>query len=398
MNRSLTFKCLVASTITTVLLVSGLLSSTPARADDPPPVVAVFLMESHGSPLKADEVVNLTDYLSTRLGENGRLHIIPRDELKKRIQAAKGESHKECFDSSCQIQLGRELAAQYSISSRIARVGNVCLMTASVWDLRMATQVEGVTERNECTAEHLIDAVDNIAAKLQMAMTGASSHKLISSVQSKPVAITPKAKSAKSRRGKYLALSKDRYKSGETVEIDWFATSGSRYDWVDVVPVGTKDDSAGDRLMYLGKKDGTFSVGNLKPGDYETRIYLDYNTKGYKVADRLAFMVGSPKSAAPPSRLAVTSKYLAVAKPIFGKGESIEVHYFGTTGSRYDWVAVVPKDTRDDNAGSRYDYLKGKEGVFTTDDMPAGKWEARIYLDYSNKGYKVADRISFTVR
>ena len=383
--------------ITTSLLVGGLFSPTPARAEGPP-VVAVFLMESHGSGLKADEVGSLTDYLATRLGEKGRLHIIPRDELRKRITAAKSESHKECFDSSCQIQLGRELAAKFSISSRIARVGNVCLLSASVWDLRKATQVEGVTERSECKPEFLIDAVDNIAAKLQVAMTGDASPRPAPVVQTRPAAINPKIKSAKSRRGKYLALAKNRYQPGETVEIDWFSSTGSRYDWLDVVPVGTKDDSAGDRLMYLGKKDGTFSVDNLKPGDYETRIYLDYNTKGYKVADRLAFQVVSPKPAGPTVRLAVTSKHLGVAKPIFGKGESIEVHYFGTTGSRYDWVAVVPKDTKDDNAGSRYDYLTGKEGVYTTKDMPPGKWEARIYLDYSKKGYKVADRISFTVR
>ncbi len=389
MNLSLSFKSLIASALTTLLLAGGLLSSAPARAGTAP-VVAVFLMESRGSRLKADEVVSLTDYLATLLGEKGLFQIIPRDELAKRIRATKTDSHKECFDSSCQIQLGREMAAEYSISTCVSRVGSRCLLTASVWDLAKATQIEAATEKSGCKPSELIDSVDNIAAKLRLAM---SRKVLKQATVSEPV-----TRNARSQRGKYLALAKDRFMPDETVKIQWFATTGSKYDWVDVVPKGTKDDSAGDRLMYLEKKDGSFSVGELKPGDYEARIYLDYSTKGYKVADRLAFHVVSPKPTGPSARLAVSSKHLAVAKPIFGKGESIEVHYFATTGSSHDWVAVVPKDTKDDNAGSRYDYLTGKEGVYTTKDMPPGKWEARIYLDYDKKGYKVTDRISFTVR
>lgn len=115
---------------------------------DPPrsPVVAVFLMESRSSPLSADEVVGLTDYLSTRLGEHGKFQIIPREELKKRLVSQKKNSYNQGYDVNYQIELGREMAAEYSISSAVSRVGKLCLITASVWDLKWAVQIKAAGE------------------------------------------------------------------------------------------------------------------------------------------------------------------------------------------------------------------------------------------------------------
>ncbi|HSA24805.1 MAG TPA: hypothetical protein P5076_25315, partial [Myxococcota bacterium] len=89
----------------------------PALAQQHAPVVAVFLMESKGSTLNADEPGYLTDYMSARLGEAGRFQIIPRDEIKKRLVAAKADTYKNCYDTACQIEVGKELAAEFSISS-----------------------------------------------------------------------------------------------------------------------------------------------------------------------------------------------------------------------------------------------------------------------------------------
>ena len=207
-----------------------------------PIVVAVFLMESRGSNLSADEVVGLTDFLAARLGEGGRFQIVPRDELQKRLKAAKRASQKECFDSSCQIELGRELAASFSISSGISRVGSQCLVTASVWDLRRATQVQSAGMRSACKAEVLIDAVDMIAVKLDAAMSGKPMPKgrVVSApqaapapvvakvtpavrVETRPPAVVPNSGPATS---KHLALAKNVFNPDEVIEVRWFKTTG----------------------------------------------------------------------------------------------------------------------------------------------------------------------------
>ncbi|HSA21615.1 MAG TPA: hypothetical protein P5076_09210, partial [Myxococcota bacterium] len=66
------------------VLCGGLASAGEARKV---PVIAIFLMESKGSPLSADEAASLTDYMSAKLGEGGKFQIIPRDEIKKRLVA-----------------------------------------------------------------------------------------------------------------------------------------------------------------------------------------------------------------------------------------------------------------------------------------------------------------------
>ncbi len=103
-----------------------------SQVSDSPPIVAVFLMESRGSPLSGDELVGLTDYMATRLGEQGRFQIIPRDEIRKRLVDQKSRSYKDCVDRSCQIEIGRELAAQYTVSSSISKVGSSGLAAAVV--------------------------------------------------------------------------------------------------------------------------------------------------------------------------------------------------------------------------------------------------------------------------
>ncbi len=150
------------------LMTGFLLAAVPtAKARNDSVVVVVFLMESKGSGLKADEVANLTDYMATRMGEGGQIQIVPRDEIKKRLVQAKANSHKECYDTNCQIQLGRELAAQYSINSSIGRVGRKCLITVNIFDLKSSTSIRGLTDKGSCDSDTLIDSIDTLAGRVK---------------------------------------------------------------------------------------------------------------------------------------------------------------------------------------------------------------------------------------
>ena len=84
------------------------------------PIVAVFDMEDKGSGLAPNSLFNLTEYLAARLTEEG-YQVIPRDEIRSRLKEQKTESFKECYDQSCQIELGRELAAEKTLSPRVLK-------------------------------------------------------------------------------------------------------------------------------------------------------------------------------------------------------------------------------------------------------------------------------------
>jgi hypothetical protein len=157
------------------------------QGGEPAPVTAVFRIENRGSSLSEDEVDALTDYLGTKLGEQGRFQIIPREEIRRRLVKQKRESFKRCYDKKCQVEVGRELAAQFSVSAAISRVGTKCLITAAMYDLKKAATWRTATAKASCNADALLVAVEEIAAKL----TGrAAAPERVVPVE-KPAAVTP---------------------------------------------------------------------------------------------------------------------------------------------------------------------------------------------------------------
>ena len=155
---------------TALLALVVLLAYSPgaqAQNKKPPPVVAVFEIENRGSPLTDDELIALTDYLGTRLGERGRFQIIPRQEIRKRLVQQKKASFKACYDQSCQIEVGRELAAQFTVSASISKVGRTCIITSALYDLRKAATTTTASAKGKCTADALLEAMDKIAVKLE---------------------------------------------------------------------------------------------------------------------------------------------------------------------------------------------------------------------------------------
>lgn len=389
----------------------GLVISATVGADPPRnPVVAVFLMESRSSPLSADEVVGLTDYLSTRLGEQGKFQIIPREELRKRLISQKKNSYNQGYDINFQIELGREMAAEYSISSAISRVGKQCLITASVWDLKAAIQIKAAGERSICNADALIDAVDRIATKLSLAMTSgyvppetpSYTPAPASPIKNTPSATAPASElTDKAISSRYLTLPTRVFSPSDRIPLRWVGTPGSSNDWVSVA---TKDMGADNYVTYRytgGAVNGDFELSGLEPGEYEARLYLNWPKAGYTVADRLAFRVQNPTAASAATAApgtAIRSKHLGLARAVYAVGEAVEVFWFDTTGNSKDWVTVVRAGTADNQAGD-YDYLRGKNnGSYKFTDLKAGDYEARLYLNYRTVGYKVADRLPFSVR
>jgi hypothetical protein len=57
------------------------------------------------------------------------------------------------------------------------------------------------------------------------------------------------------------------------------------------VPVGTPDKEWGQWTYLKGRSAGTFAVQVHNPGKYEARIYFDWPKGGFKVKERMKFVV-----------------------------------------------------------------------------------------------------------
>jgi hypothetical protein len=141
----------------------------PVPAPKPPrtpQILAVFDIQDASHGFSEQGMDQLTEYLAASLAKGGAFRVVPRDQLRTRIVQEKTESYKQCFDQSCQIDLGKAVAAQKSLATKILRVGDNCAITATMFDLKTETTEKAASVRTTCSENSLMDGMDKIADQL----------------------------------------------------------------------------------------------------------------------------------------------------------------------------------------------------------------------------------------
>lgn len=143
----------------------SLILFVPVSAMTKGPIIAVFDMEDKGSGLDTKVLRNLTDYLGVLLTQGG-YRVVPSAQLRDRIKAQKSESHKSCYDQRCQIELGRELAAEKILATWVLKIGNTCQVTATQYDLKKGTTELAAVHEANCDETNLLAAAKVLAHEL----------------------------------------------------------------------------------------------------------------------------------------------------------------------------------------------------------------------------------------
>jgi len=129
-------------------------------------ILAVFAIEDPNRQFKQSMLDQLTDYLETVLTQSGAYKVVPRAQLRRRLVGKKKGSYRQCFDQACQIELGKAVSAQMTLSAKLLRVGGKCALIARIYDLRTETAVKAASTRTRCAADALMLAVDKLAGQL----------------------------------------------------------------------------------------------------------------------------------------------------------------------------------------------------------------------------------------
>jgi hypothetical protein len=132
-------------------------------------VVAVMDVTSKSKDLSPDTVQALGDQLRVFLAQRG-LRVVDRGAqqtaLKSLVQEEKQKSYSACVDDSCQIPLGKALAASHILRSALVRFGNTCAANGELIDLRTEVTVAAASARSDCTPEKLLDAAERLSDEL----------------------------------------------------------------------------------------------------------------------------------------------------------------------------------------------------------------------------------------
>ena len=136
------------------LLASGSSSSRP--------IVAVFPIEDETDKIRESTLRQLSHYLQVRIAESGAYVVVARDEIDAALRAQKAESYRECYESSCQIEIGRELAAQKVLHTQIVTLAGECVTTSTLYDLRLAAAERAFSQRSNCDDAALVRAIEEL--------------------------------------------------------------------------------------------------------------------------------------------------------------------------------------------------------------------------------------------
>ncbi len=139
------------------------LASPAAEASD---VVAVFDLEAHGVRITDATRRALTDYAATQLAADDRYAIVPHHEIRSALRREKAESYKACYDEACQLEIGKEIAANLTLSTKLSRIGSSCVTTMRLYDLRTAATVRAASARGGCTRDAWVVAVERCVDEL----------------------------------------------------------------------------------------------------------------------------------------------------------------------------------------------------------------------------------------
>ncbi len=130
------------------------------------PVVAVFNLQGDASEFKSDEFEYLSEYVSTQVAASGRFKVVPRSEIKRTLAAQKKVSFEACYDESCQIEVGKELAAEKVVVGSIRKFGGLCLVNLRLFDLATSASEGAGTARGACTGLEVLRSLDQAIGQL----------------------------------------------------------------------------------------------------------------------------------------------------------------------------------------------------------------------------------------
>ena len=89
--------------------------------------------------------------------------VVPHAQVQQRLRQEKKGSFKKCYDEGCQIELGRALSAQKSLSTQLIKVGKQCQLAATLFDLKNETTDKAASVKTDCSADKLLEAVEELA-------------------------------------------------------------------------------------------------------------------------------------------------------------------------------------------------------------------------------------------
>lgn len=150
----------------TLVKPAKIVAKEPTTTKAKPCIVAVFSVEAKPGSFSNGIRDRLTHLLLTGIAGCPRYRVVPARQLRKGLAEMKARSYKDCYDRRCQIEIGRALAAQITVASRVVQIDKRCFITSIMYDLKTETTQQAATAEGACDHNAIVESIKTVVRKL----------------------------------------------------------------------------------------------------------------------------------------------------------------------------------------------------------------------------------------
>lgn len=104
--------------------------------------------------MQPTEIKQLTDYLTVRISEGIYYTAVARQKLREQLK------DNAAGDDTRKIAVGRELAAEKALATKIVRLGSRCVVMLTVFDVTRSAPERANSTKSHCEKDALIVALE----------------------------------------------------------------------------------------------------------------------------------------------------------------------------------------------------------------------------------------------
>ena len=123
------------------------------------PVVAVFEIKNEAN-LDSLFLYKMKEVIDTQLAASGKFLVVPNSEIRKALEEKVAESYRDCYDEACQIEIGKQIAAEKTLATAVKRIGSQCIVTMQLFDLRKNASENAGTAKSGCDKDQVVEAIE----------------------------------------------------------------------------------------------------------------------------------------------------------------------------------------------------------------------------------------------